>query len=93
MAKTRTQVLRVEFKVYSRLKALRKKDQTFSEVLSSVLDVAEKLDTEQTLFGAGGRLFTDVAEARGEAILFAVQNGVVPELPDVLVRIGVDDGV
>jgi hypothetical protein len=84
-------VTRINHENHERIQALRAKHaQTLNEILSKLLDAAEKLDDSKVMYAP--LLYDDVAEARGEAILWAVKHKQVPTLPKVVVIVGEDNG-
>ena len=84
-------VIRVSPSCYKRLQEARK-DLSYHAFIESLLDVADKLAVGDVLYLAAGELFIDLKEARGASIVQAVKNASIPEMPEILVRLGKDDG-
>ncbi len=61
---------------------------SLNEVLATLLDTYKSLADSPVLYA--NKLYTDVAEARGEAIMEAVKNATVPKMPMIVAIIGND---
>lgn len=61
---------------------------TLNEVLERVLDTAEQVITGKVKYAT--KLFDDLADARGEAIIHAVKTKSIPEMPQIVVVVGED---
>lgn len=87
---TKGHVLRVSHKNFARIKKL-KGERTLNELIDSMLSIAELMSSEP-IYKAGDKIFNDVAAARGHEIQLAVREKRQPNMPEVLVCIGVDSG-
>lgn len=66
---------------------------TFDDFYSELMKVAEALLLGTELYIVSGKVFSDLAEARGEAIREAVRMQVPPTMPTVAIIIGEDKGL
>jgi hypothetical protein len=65
---------------------------TLNQIASKMIEALDRVSSGNMLYLVGGKVFEDLAEARGEAIMQAVKNKTPPAWPEVLVRIGNDGG-
>lgn len=65
---------------------------TLNEIVTKLLDTMDKFADATIVYGANSKLFYDLAEARGEAILSAVKDNRPPEWPHILLWVGNDNG-
>lgn len=66
---------------------------TYNQFLSELLRVADMLLRGKEVYLVEGKLFTDLAEARGRSVTLAAQSNQRPKSPEVLVKLGKDDGL
>ena len=66
---------------------------TYDDIFEQALAVMRALIAGDELYIVSEKAFTDLAEARGEAIRQAVRAKQAPSWPAVCVRIGSDDGL
>lgn len=92
-------VLRVSRSNFNRLKDLmtvmaldRGEKVTLNILMEELLDSMESISGSEPRYLVGGQVFTDVAEARGEAILTAVREKAIPQWPKIAVIVGEDSG-
>ncbi len=65
---------------------------TYDQFLSELLQIARALQAGHELYAVDTQLYADIADARGAAILNAVAAKHAPVMPDILVKLGKDDG-
>jgi hypothetical protein len=67
---------------------------TYNRFITELLRVADMLQLGEEVYTVDGKVFDDIAEARGYAIYMAVKqpklDGEIPR-PEVLLRVGQDD--
>lgn len=68
------------------------KKATYDEFMVELLKVARMLLDGTELYVVENRVFEDIAEARGEAILSAVRKGEPPVMPLICIVVGRDQG-
>lgn len=93
-----TRIMRLateSYDYYSKLKLVyqrkhKLKRVTYSEFMDQILVVAEAMLQGAEIYKVKHKLFYDIAEARGVAIVDAVKAGEPPEPPEVLLRLGRD---
>jgi hypothetical protein len=64
---------------------------TYDEFLAELIKIAVALSEGDELYRVGERVFTDIADARGEAIMYALRLGKPPTMPEVLISLGPDN--
>jgi len=79
---------KTEKKVVGRKKKLIIQKESFNEFLARAIDAYELTHESELVYA--NKLYKDLAEARGEAIVDAVRRGVVPEMPSKVVVLGKD---
>lgn len=80
--------------VHSRLNKVRKlRKTTYNDLITSLLNLLEEMEEQEPLYAVGDKLYNNLAEARGEAILVSVKKKKSPEFPIVLYAIGKDEGL
>ena len=88
-------VVRISAKNYGRIKELIEHSEeklTLNQITEKMLDAMDVITGGQIVYVVGHRLFDDLAEARGEAIVQAVKDKVPPVWPRLFVSIGDDKG-
>jgi hypothetical protein len=65
---------------------------TYDQFFEQLMQVAEALMAGQETYMAHGKVYEDLADARGECIRVAVKLKQAPIWPDVCVRLGQDPG-
>lgn len=85
--KTQTKVMRIPIDVYERIKEL-KGDQSYGTFLLATIEFAEH--TSNRFYVSEGRLFTELLDARGEAIMQAVKAKRQPVPVSIAVIVGED---
>lgn len=86
-------VTRINAENHSRLKAIVKssgKGSTINSVLNAILDAAERFNESEVMYAT--KLYSDLADARGEAIMQAVRAKEVPTMPYIVTVLGADNG-
>ena len=99
--KETAKVMRVSGVNYENLKLLKeefaikhnKSKVTFDAFIAELIEIARMLLDGQEVYATKDRLFTDLAEARGQAIMDAVKLSQIPIMPRVLLLLGEDDGL
>lgn len=85
-------VIRVNAEIRKRIEKLREdfngKKLTMNEMMEKVLDVAEQFQGAKLHYT--NELFSDVTEARGDAVIKAVRSKSVLKLPRIVVVVGED---
>lgn len=86
------------FAEFTRIKAayakkLKLKRATYDAIFSEALAVMSALISGDEIYVVSEKAFSDLAEARGEAIRQAVREKAPPAWPTVCVRIGNDNGL
>ncbi len=92
-------VIRISKDNHKRMKALMEqtvdmkgRQPTTNQLLDKLLDSMENLSKADMFYAVGKSLFDDLAMARGESIVRAVNLNEVPEWPKIVVVIGSDEG-
>ena len=67
------------------------KKPTLNQMMERLLDTAEIVQRAPVFFRVADKVFEDVSVARGEAITQSVLRKELPEMPAILVEIGVDE--
>lgn len=84
-------VIRVPTPVYDRLTQLRS-GRTYAEVLGTLLELFDRMQSEPVKYAVKDKLFDDLAEARGAAIVEAIRNHTTPDLPLIMWALAQDTG-
>lgn len=82
-------VVRIRRETRERIRQLAHDKEQLDQTLNRLLDAAEKLSESEIVYTT--EIFADVADARGAAILKAVRNKDVPEMPYAIVIISKDE--
>lgn len=82
-------VIRIKTNTYDRIREIAI-DATYDEVVSKALDLLEMLKHQRPVYAVADKLFTDLATARGEAIMNAAKYGSTPHMPAIFIKIGED---
>lgn len=69
------------------------KQVTFDQFFTQLMQVAEALLTGTEIYLVSGKAYSDLAEARGQAIIEAVRLQVPPVMPTVCIALGTDKGL
>lgn len=91
--KAQAKPIRISDENHARIKAigdLTGRKLSINEILSLVLEPAEKAYGAEPIYAV--KLYTDLAEARGEAIMDARRRGEIPQMPFIVVVVGADNG-
>lgn len=83
-AEQKGHVIRISPEAYSTLKLLKGK-LTYTEFFFHSMAVMKKLDEAPKVYLSGSKVFTDIKEARGEAIMSAIAKGQIPEAPSIAI--------
>ena len=68
-------IMKLSNPVWKRLRKVKlERDITYNELVTRLIDLLEDLEKQAPLYGFGDKLFADLADARGEQILFAVRK-------------------
>jgi len=65
---------------------------TYDLFLEQLLSIASLIMQGQEVYRVSNKAFDDIADARGEAILQGIRDKTPPSMPEVLIRVGTDDG-
>lgn len=65
---------------------------TYDAWLGEVLNVSVAINNGEEFYEFDGKLYADLAEARGDAIMKAKREGMPVRWPTVLVKLGSDQG-
>lgn len=87
----KSRIMRVNAKTYDLVKEL-KGERTYSDFITQTVAAFQQLGEAEEFYRVGDRVYTDLAEARGEALMEAVKAGQAPELPEILIAVGQDAG-
>lgn len=86
-------IMKLKKPIHKRLKKAKDaRGTTYNELVDSLLDTLEVLEQQDPLFIVGKQVYTDVADARGVAIMQAVKEKREPQMPEIAYVLGRDDG-
>lgn len=96
--KYESKAVRFSLKNYDKFVALKtefarrtkKKKITFDGFIAELFGVAELLITGKEVYCYKGRIYADIAEARGDALTDAIRSQTVPVMPTIMLVMGED---
>ncbi len=93
--KLSTTVVRVKHTTLAKIEKMKKNKEKSADYLERIVDLFEKMVDSPNLYITEGdqmQVFTDIADARGAAIIQAVRSKTTPKMPKVAVIVGSDTG-
>lgn len=84
-------VVRIRKAYVAKIKELAPKG-SFNDKMKLLLEMVDAFQDGETVYLAEGKVFKDLADARGEAIVGSVRRQDVPSMPKVAIILGDDPG-
>ena len=85
-------VIRISRQNHKRLKGFVNDGETTNQIMKKMLDAMELVANGKMIFISNNKIFTDIAEARGESIMSAVKDKAIPIWPEIALVFDEDKG-
>lgn len=99
MAQRKDAVIRISAENHDRLReimvnlrATQGKKLTKNQLVEMMLDSLHQIQNSEMIYIVGDKVYREISDARGQAIMDAVKSKEVPSWPEIAIIIGSDDG-